>query len=516
VENRPIKWLAFGLFFAIAATAAGLGLGRLDRFADADDELRDQPFLVAEALLRAHDHIRNLQTRLHDQAVSGDAEGARQAPLRASEDDLGLLAALDVVVEHQSGNHETMAALMAALSAWRGTRERVADLLAEGRWQDAVLLHDSDGERSYHVIHNALDKALETERRRAAELRAVAGEELRKAHALVIGLAVLVGGAIACTGTGLVVWLNTHRPMSRLRTSMLALASGDTSAAIPYTRAAGAIGDFARAIHCFRDSVLERDAVARALRRSKAELRQAVAEARHAEAAKNRFLAAASHDLRQPLQALRLYLDTLERRLSDRLDRRVLNGALSALGAAEDLLGNYLDVSVLESGIVKPSPADMAIAPMLADVMQEWRGPADDKGLSLRLVSCGAVVRSDPTLLRRVLRNLVANAVRYTEQGGVLVGCRRRGNSLRIEVWDTGIGIPPDQLQVVFEDFYQIGNPERDRANGLGLGLSVVDRAAHLLRHPVSVVSTPGAGSMFAITVPLAGDGTVRADSLAA
>jgi signal transduction histidine kinase len=174
-------------------------------------------------------------------------------------------------------------------------------------------------------------------------------------------------------------------------------------------------------------------------------------------------------------------------------------------------MGNYLDVSVLESGIVKPSPADVAIAPLLDDVLQEWRGPAADKGLSLRLVGCGAMVRSDPALLRRVIRNLVSNAVRYTDEGGVLVGCRRRGDSLRIEVWDTGIGIPADQLQVVFEDFYQIGNPERDRANGLGLGLSVVDRAAHLLGHQITVTSRPGTGSMFAVTVPLVKHGRARA-----
>jgi signal transduction histidine kinase len=511
LENRPVIWLAFGLFLAVAAAVTGLGLGRLDRVSIVADELQGKPFVVADALLRAHEHVHNLQTRLDDIVTGADATGARQVEARSSGDDVGLAAALSIVVSENADDHDTISTLIRALTAWHDVREKVVELQTEGRGKAAAQLQRSEGQRRYRLLHDALGHALQAERERAARLTAVAEVERRWARVLSIGLAVLIGGAIACSGAGLVVWLSTHRPMAQLRNCMMELASGDTSVAIPHTRRTGAIGDFARAINCFRNSVLERDAVTSALRRSKSELRQAVAEARHAEAAKNRFLAAASHDLRQPLQALRLYLDTLERRLDERLDRRILSGALAALGAAEDLMGNYLDVSVLESGIVKPSPADVAIAPLLDDVLQEWRGPAADKGLSLRLVGCGAMVRSDPALLRRVIRNLVSNAVRYTDEGGVLVGCRRRGDSLRIEVWDTGIGIPADQLQVVFEDFYQIGNPERDRANGLGLGLSVVDRAAHLLGHQITVTSRPGTGSMFAVTVPLVKHGRARA-----
>nr|WP_277395018.1 ATP-binding protein [Magnetospirillum aberrantis] len=123
------------------------------------------------------------------------------------------------------------------------------------------------------------------------------------------------------------------------------------------------------------------------------------------------------------------------------------------------------------------------------------------------MVPCTATIRSDPELLHRMLHNLLANALRYTTHGRVLLGCRRRGENLRIEVWDTGIGIAADHLGIVFEEFFQLNNPERDRAKGVGLGLSVVERAAHLLQHPLDVSSRPTQGSMFAVTVPLVPEG---------
>ncbi|MCR6631683.1 MAG: HAMP domain-containing histidine kinase [Magnetospirillum sp.] len=516
METRPAKWLALGLFLALAAGTAGLAFGRIDRFVQASEDLNLQPFELADALLRAHHHVHSLQIQLNDLILSADTAAAGQVALRESPDDTGLVNALNLVVSNHSGDPDVLAKLVRGLSDWRDTRARVADLLAEGRWHDAAALHNSAGERSYRSLHAALDQALDAERSHAAQLRAEVTTAHRSTQRLIIALAVLTGGAVAATGLGLVVLISTHRPLRRLRSSLLALAAGDTDVSIPYTRNPNAVGALARAIHCFRQSALERDAVTRALRLSEERLRRAVDEALLAEQAKNRFLAAASHDLRQPLQALRLYLDTLDRRLHDRLDRRILTGALTALSAGEDLLGNYLDVSVLESGIITPDMDDVAIGPLLADVLREWYAPAADKGLNLRLVPSRAMVRSDPALLRRLLRSLVANAVRFTLKGSVLVGCRRRGDTLRIEVWDTGIGIPHDQLHAVFEDFYQIGNPERDRAKGLGLGLSVVDRAARLLGHEIGVASRPGAGSVFTVSVPLAGHTPPPADALAA
>ena len=503
MEIRPIKWLALGLFLALSASIGLVALGRTERMAEASDELRDQPFLLADALLRAHRHIHDLQIRLRDMILVQDMDGVLCVQMRTTAEDAALAEALDLVVARHRSDEKVLTELIRTLSLWRETRERVAELLLDGRWQDASFLLNSEGEDRYRALRQALDSAMTAERANALRLRQEAERSRDSVQQVMVALAVLAGGALTATGLGLFSLMGTYRPLRRLRASLLALADGDTGAPIPYQDATSAIGALARAVACFRQSVIERDSALCALRLSEEKLRLAVEEADNANAAKSRFLAAASHDLRQPLQALRLYLDTLERRIDDRLDRRILGGALSALSAGEELLRNYLDVSVLEAGIVQPEMADVAVGGLLAELAAECGTMAEAKGLDMRVVPCGAVIRSDAALLGRLLRNLLSNAVRYTASGRVLLGCRRRGGFLRIEVWDTGIGIPPEQLDAVFEDFYQVDNPERDRTKGFGLGLSVVNRAARLLGHPVEVSSRPGRGSVFTVTVPL-------------
>ncbi|MGE5475584.1 MAG: ATP-binding protein [Bacteroidales bacterium] len=516
MDIRTIKWLALGLFLALSAAIGAVAVGRMDRIAQAADDLRDQPFVLADALLRAHQHIHQLHLSLRDAIFSGDHNAVLMLQLRNTEQDRALTEALDLVVRQQNGEGQSLADMVRALSAWREVRERSTELFLDGRWQDASVLLSNDGERRYSELHASLDAALQAERFHADRLRTEAENARQSAASLVLGLAILAAGALAATGVGLATMLLTYRPLHRLSGHLLALASGDVFTPIPYVDSASAVGTLARAVATFRQSMIERDEAFRALGHSQEQLRRAMEDVCHANAAKGRFLAAASHDLRQPLQALRLYLDTLDRRIGDRLDRRILAGALSALSAGEELLRNFLDVSVLESGIIRPAVADMPIDGMLAELATEAAPMAAEKELELRLVPCHAMVRSDAALLKRLVGNLIANAIRYTADGRVVVGCRRQGGFLRIEVWDTGIGIPADQLQAVFEDFYQIGNPERDRAKGLGLGLSVVQRTAQLLGHRITVLSRPGRGSMFAVTVPLAAGRTTAKGSLAA
>lgn len=482
-----------------------VALGRAERAALGSDEVRDEPFQLADALLRAHQHAHDLQSQLRDQITAANREAVAPVQQRTTRQDEQLAEALNLVVSRQNGNDAVLSDLIRALSAWRENRERVAELMWEGRWADASFMLNTEGDRHYRALNDALDTALAVERHHAEQLRKQADAARDSWQNLMLVLAVLAGGALTATGLGLIILVGTLRPLRRLRTRLLALADGDTATPIPYETATSTVGALARAVATFRQGMIERDHALTALRLSEERLRQAVEEADHANAAKSRFLAAASHDLRQPMQALRLYLDTLERRIDDRLDRRILGGAMSALSAGEELLRNYMEVSVLESGIIRPDLAEMPVAGLLTDLAAECAALAEDKGLKLRVVQCDAVVRSDAGLLKRMVRNLVSNAVRYTTHGGVLVGCRRRGASLRIEVWDTGIGIQPDLLDAVFEDFYQIGNPERDRTKGFGLGLSVVDRTARLLGHPVRVASCPGRGSVFSVTVPLVG-----------
>jgi CheY-like chemotaxis protein len=163
-----------------------------------------------------------------------------------------------------------------------------------------------------------------------------------------------------------------------------------------------------------------------------------------------------------------------------------------------------LDVSRLDAGSVQPDVRAFRVAPLLEGVRMEFEPQARYKGLDLRIVGCTATVHGDPALIERILRNLVANAVNHTERGKVLVGCRRKKAGVRLAVYDTGPGIAPAEQSAIFEEFYQIGNPERDRSKGLGLGLAIVSRLAKLLSIPVTLVSQPGRGSMFAIDLPRA------------
>ena len=230
--------------------------------------------------------------------------------------------------------------------------------------------------------------------------------------------------------------------------------------------------------------------------------RRARDEAERANAAKSKFLATASHDLRQPFQAMRLFHHILQSRLTENATREIATRLGEAMQAGEELLNALLDISTLEAGTVEPRVSDYPIQPMLTRLAQEIEAQAAAKGLDFRMVPSSAVVRSDPVLLERMVRNLLNNALRYTQRGGILLGCRRTPGRISLSVVDSGIGIPPEKQQAVFEDFFQIGNPERDRSQGLGLGLPIVARMARLLDHPVSVRSRPGHGSAFVISVP--------------
>ena len=250
-------------------------------------------------------------------------------------------------------------------------------------------------------------------------------------------------------------------------------------------------------------------------KRAEAALLSAKADAERATAAKTRFLAAASHDLRQPMQALRLYLAVLSGMIDDAEALDITDAMATSIASADGILRALLAISELDAGVVKPKITDFPIDRTFARLETEFRGLASEKGLDLRVVSSCSMVTSDPDFLQRILGNLLANAIRYTDRGKVLLGCRRRGPAFSIEVRDTGIGIAREHLSEIFEEFVQLDNPARDREKGLGLGLAIVDRLARLLGHNLAVASTPGTGSSFAIEIPLAARSVDRADGKA-
>jgi signal transduction histidine kinase len=232
---------------------------------------------------------------------------------------------------------------------------------------------------------------------------------------------------------------------------------------------------------------------------------------------KSRFLAAASHDLRQPLAALMIFLEQLEfeRQLSAS-GKDLLEHAQLATGSLCTLLDGLLDISRLDGNAVKPKIKSFAIQRIFNELEEEFQAQAAQKGIRLKFLPCSSVIESDILLLQQILRNLISNALCYTPSGRILVGCRHHDGKLSIEVHDTGIGISEDQFPRIFDEFYQIDNPERDRRHGLGLGLSIVDRAARLLGHSVKVTSKLGKGAAFVVTVPISQSGSfdVQPDSV--
>ena len=266
-----------------------------------------------------------------------------------------------------------------------------------------------------------------------------------------------------------------------------------------YVVAMGTVGFFAnRAFHRTLELRLRAETLAESLRDQ-----MEIAET--ANRAKSSFLAAASHDLRQPVHALGLFVGALRGMAMSPDATRILERIEVSTQALDSLFSALLDISRLDAGVVEVNLRAFPLAPMLERICRDYAKEAQDKGVGLVLVRGAVALKSDPILVERILRNLVSNAVRYTETGRVLVGCRRDSVAVRVEVWDTGPGISRDQHEQIFQEYYQLGNAERDRAKGLGLGLAIVRRLTLLLECPLTLRSTPGRGSCFAVTIPRAG-----------
>lgn len=239
------------------------------------------------------------------------------------------------------------------------------------------------------------------------------------------------------------------------------------------------------------------------LRESNSALEQARAEAEQANHSKSRFLAAVSHDLLQPLNAARLFTGALQEEGLQGRAASLVRSLGSSLEDVDHLLATLVDIARLDAGVIEPDPSAFALTDLTDSLAEEFSELAAQKGLVFRYRPARAQVWSDSRLLARVIRNFFSNALRYTGSGRILLGCRRRGRQLEIQVWDTGPGIAEHQLTEIFREFRRAQPADGPPDSGLGLGLAIVDRIAGLLDHPVSVASRPGTGSVFAITVPV-------------
>jgi signal transduction histidine kinase/ActR/RegA family two-component response regulator len=237
------------------------------------------------------------------------------------------------------------------------------------------------------------------------------------------------------------------------------------------------------------------------LEESEEQLRDALSAAERADRAKSSFLAAASHDLRQPLQTLKFLQGALERQPQNSEAQAALIGIDRSLKSMDGMLSALLDINRLETGSLRASMSDFEVKDIFDSVAADFAELINEKGLKLRLVQTAVTIHSDRRLLEVMIRNLVSNAVRFTDQGRVLLGCRRARDKVRIEVWDSGVGIMGDQIPLIFEEYYQV--EEGVRLGGIGLGLAIVQRVGKILNHRIDVHSTPGKGSGFFIEVPL-------------
>lgn len=293
------------------------------------------------------------------------------------------------------------------------------------------------------------------------------------------------------------------RPIMELIAAARRMALGDLGVEVPATAKSElqdlqlGFNHMSAALRAYRNDMQQQVDAATA------ELAAQKSAAEMANAAKSHFLAAASHDLRQPMHAIGLYVEAMKPLLRGRQAAVTLEKLAASVNALEGLFNAILDVSKLDAGAVQPQWQTLPLREFLQELGASLYMDAAHKGLTLRVRACAGNIQSDPQLLERILRNLVSNALRYTDQGGILISARRHRDKVILQVRDTGEGISAADLPRIFDEFYQVHNPARDRSQGLGLGLSIVRRLALLLEYPLSVQSKPLQGTVFTLIVPL-------------
>ena len=325
-----------------------------------------------------------------------------------------------------------------------------------------------------------------------------------KKHMLVAGLGIALAGLGLTSMLALRIGRSVSRPIRTLSKVVEELAQGKLSARVEQS-SGGELLLLQKGFNSMAHSMQTHQAeLQQKIQHATLDLEAKRAEAEQSSREKSKFLASASHDLRQPMHAIGLFSSTLKQRVTTPEQQELVQRIEDSVTALQSMFDGLLHISRLDAGMLEPNLESCDLAALLKRVGQEFQPLAEQKGLQLRIRVRPALVNSDAMLLGRMLNNLVANAIRYTEQGGVLLACRRRQGQWVVQVWDTGIGMATEHLPQIFDEYYQIGNAERNSAQGIGLGLAIVHRIACLLGDTVEVFSRPGRGSVFNITLPLA------------
>lgn len=321
------------------------------------------------------------------------------------------------------------------------------------------------------------------------------------------------GAAVALLGVVLGGWLavgiarGIATPVLAITDAVERIGNGETGARVELRRKTP-LDSLVHGINAMAERVgLTQEELRLKISEATAELLMEKETAEHATAAKSRFLAAASHDLRQPMHALGLFVSSLAQSSAAKSEAHLVVQIQSAVTALQEMLDALLDISRLDGGTVIPRINSFSLRTVLDRMATEMMPLAEARGQRLRVRRTGLWATSDRQMIERILQNLIGNALNHTAPGGqVLLACRRREGAVLIEVWDTGAGIPDGARQEIFEEYVQLNNPERDRAKGLGLGLAICRRLAELLGHPIGVRSRVGRGSVFWIELPQAGE----------
>ena len=424
--------------------------------------------------------------------------------------------ALGEVTGAAAGLDPRLAALLDEQGKVLGALAAGSDSIAEARGAELALIAEGEQRlaqtnRLSAELTHAVDRLGDAAKADAAGAVADALELQQTAARVLIALALL--GMITAL---LIVWQyvggNIVRRLTALSDRALAIAGGRLSTPVE-DEGSDEIAAMARAVETFRRNAIELERLLAEREQTATRLESIVAErtrdlsdkTRQLEAAnryKSHFLASASHDLRQPLHALNLFIAQLGNETDPEARTRLLGRIDAAVGSMNDLFGSLLDMSRLEAGILEPQVTSFPMSRVLEQVEATFIATARDKGLTLVVMPTRTAATSDPVLLERIVMNLVSNAIRYTAKGGVVVGCRRSGGALRIDVVDTGPGIAPERQRDVFTEYYRLDDSAA--GGGFGLGLAIVERLARLLDHPLELVSTLGRGCRFSVTVPRA------------